>query len=59
MEKQEKSSSTSQATEEQSQNETYRPRKLSLSDNLILTIKVLAGAGLFAGLIWTLDYLAA
>jgi hypothetical protein len=56
MEKQENRSTAPRAAEEQSQNETFGPRNLTLSENIILSIKVLTGAGLLAGLIWALDY---
>ena len=59
MEKQETSSETPQAPEERLLNDTYTPKNLTLSENLILSVKVLTGAGLLAGLIWALDYLIA
>ena len=59
MEKQETSSETPQAPEERLLNDKYSPKKLTLSENLILSVKVLTGAGLLAGLIWALDYLIA
>ena len=59
MEKRDTSSETPQAPEERLPSDTYAPKHLTLSENLILSVKVLTGAGLLAGLIWALDYLIA
>jgi hypothetical protein len=35
--------------------DTYAPRKLTFAENVKLTIKVLAGAGLMVALLWALS----
>ncbi len=51
--------SKTSGSEEQNDIQSYQTRNLSLTENVVLTIKVLTGAGLVAGLFWLLDELVA